>query len=61
MLFRRSRLLAPSSKACVLLADDNADMRAYVRRLLEHGYDVIAVGDGAAALRAARSTPPIWC
>ncbi|MGY2051353.1 ATP-binding protein [Methylobacterium sp. JK268] len=43
----------------VLLADDNADMRAYVARLLEaQGYRVTAVGDGEAALAAARAAAP---
>jgi signal transduction histidine kinase len=42
----------------VLLADDNADMRAHVRRLLEHRFEVVAVGDGAAALDAAVADPP---
>jgi PAS domain S-box-containing protein len=43
----------------VLLADDNADMRDYVARLLEAaGYDVHAVGDGDAALAAVRERPP---
>jgi signal transduction histidine kinase/DNA-binding response OmpR family regulator len=43
----------------VLLADDNQDMRAYVRRLLEgRGYTVEAVADGEAALRAAQATRP---
>ncbi len=42
----------------ILLADDNADMRDYVRRLLADRYDVLAVPDGAAALAAARSRPP---
>jgi PAS domain S-box-containing protein len=43
----------------VLLADDNADMRGYVRRLLlAQGYEVEAVGDGEAALAAARREPP---
>ncbi|WP_342709141.1 ATP-binding protein [Bradyrhizobium sp. B124] len=37
----------------ILLADDNADMREYVRRLLEPFYDVEAVEDGRAALEAA--------
>ena len=37
----------------ILLADDNADMRDYVRRLLSRWYEVEAVGDGQAALRAA--------
>jgi signal transduction histidine kinase/DNA-binding response OmpR family regulator len=43
----------------VLLADDNADMRDYVRRLLEtHGYAVETVEDGEAALSSARRSPP---
>jgi signal transduction histidine kinase/DNA-binding response OmpR family regulator len=43
----------------VLLADDNADMRDYVRRLLEaHGYTVDTAADGEAALAAARRSPP---
>lgn len=37
----------------ILLADDNADMREYVRRLLTPLYDVEAVEDGQAALEAA--------
>src|SRR5262249_17503999 len=41
--------------ARILLVDDNADMRAYVQRLLaQHGYVVDAVVDGQAALQAAR-------
>jgi signal transduction histidine kinase len=39
-------------------ADDNADMRDYVRRLLDDRYDVIAVPDGLAALAAAKEQPP---
>jgi PAS domain S-box-containing protein len=42
----------------VLLADDNADMRDYLQRLLLPGYRVIPVTDGQAALEAARSVPP---
>jgi len=42
----------------VLLADDNADMRDYVRRLLSNEYEVIEVGNGAEALRAAREHKP---
>jgi hypothetical protein len=42
----------------ILLADDNADMREYVRRLLTNsGYEVIAVADGEAALLIARMQP----
>ncbi|MDB5454621.1 MAG: sensor histidine kinase [Caulobacter sp.] len=44
----------------VVLADDNADMRGYVKRLLEAGgYQVEAVANGRAALAAVRrGTPP---
>jgi len=42
----------------VLLADDNADMREYLQRLLEPAYQVTAVTDGQAALGAARARPP---
>jgi DNA-binding response OmpR family regulator len=38
----------------VLLADDNADMREYLRRLLGKQYEVLAVADGEAALTALR-------
>ncbi|MBD2747098.1 response regulator [Microvirga sp. BT688] len=39
-----------TAKARVLVADDNADMRAYITRLLDGTHDVVAVPDGAAAL-----------
>ena len=42
----------------ILLADDNADMRDYVRRLLAGSFDVESVADGRAALAAALSSPP---
>jgi signal transduction histidine kinase/DNA-binding response OmpR family regulator len=43
----------------IVLADDNADMRAYVARLLAgQGYAVEGVGDGVAALAAIRAAPP---
>lgn len=42
----------------VLLADDNADMRAYVARILAAHWDVVAVADGEEALEAARHRPP---
>ncbi len=41
----------------ILVADDNADMRAYVARLLRDRYEVTAVPDGAAALAALRTAP----
>jgi signal transduction histidine kinase/PleD family two-component response regulator len=45
-------------RARVLIADDNADMRDYVTRLLATKYDVEAVADGSAALSAARRRIP---
>ncbi len=42
----------------VLVADDNADMRRYIVRLLAEQYRVEAVPDGEAALAAARERPP---
>jgi signal transduction histidine kinase len=39
----------------ILLADDNADLREYVRRLLAARYEVEVAGDGEAALNLARS------
>ena len=43
----------------VVLADDNADMRGYVKRLLEDGgYQVEAVTNGQAVLAALRHGPP---
>jgi DNA-binding response OmpR family regulator/two-component sensor histidine kinase len=41
-----------------LVADDNADMRRYVVRLLSDRYRVEAVADGAAALESVRGRPP---
>ncbi|MGY1770020.1 SpoIIE family protein phosphatase [Blastococcus sp. SYSU D00813] len=42
----------------VLVADDNADMRDYLVRLLTPRYTVTAVADGQEALEAARAAPP---
>src|SRR6185295_11603366 len=42
----------------VLLADDNADLREYARRLLSEHYEVHVVADGQAALEAARQLRP---
>jgi PAS domain S-box-containing protein len=46
------------ARARVLVADDNADMRQYLGRLLAATYEVEVVGDGVAALAAARKQPP---
>jgi PAS domain S-box-containing protein len=42
----------------LIWADDNADMREYVARLLSDRFEVQAVADGQAALEAARANPP---
>jgi len=42
----------------VLLADDNADMRDYVSRLLRERFDVEAVADGQAALESVKVCRP---
>jgi PAS domain S-box-containing protein len=44
--------------ARVLVADDNADMRQYLGRLLTPAYEVEEVADGEAALARARARPP---
>jgi signal transduction histidine kinase len=43
-----------TARARILLADDNADMREYVSRLLRERWQIETVGDGLAALAAAR-------
>jgi PAS domain S-box-containing protein len=42
----------------LVLADDNPDVRDYIRRLLSPTYDVIAVGDGEEALQVSRAERP---
>jgi anti-anti-sigma factor len=49
---------AASASGRVLVADDNADMRGYLLRLLGPHYDVRAVPDGRQALDAALADPP---
>jgi len=51
-------LFARTSGARIVLADDNADMRAYLRDLLSPTYAVEAVASGEQALAAARREPP---
>ncbi|HEY0737021.1 MAG TPA: ATP-binding protein [Herpetosiphonaceae bacterium] len=48
----------PAQRSRILLADDNADMREYVTKLLGAHYAVVAVPDGEAALQAAREQLP---
>ncbi|HEY9642079.1 MAG TPA: PAS domain S-box protein, partial [Coleofasciculaceae cyanobacterium] len=49
---------ASPAPAHILVVDDNADMRDYVKRLLEQRYTVETVPDGMAALAAIRQCLP---
>jgi len=49
---------ARTDGAHILVADDNADMRSYVRRLLGSRWQVETVADGQAALEAIRRKKP---
>nr|WP_253207093.1 ATP-binding protein [Verticiella sp. GG226] len=49
---------AAAPRARILWADDNADMRTYVARLLAPAYEVETVPDGQAALASAQHDPP---
>ncbi len=51
-------VLGPAVPARVLLADDNADMREYLHRLLRSSYEVTAVADGLTALDTVRTNAP---
>ncbi len=53
-----SRETGVSGAPRILLADDNADMRDYVHRLLRGDYEVESVADGEAALQSVRHRPP---
>ncbi len=53
-----AKTTASSGRARILVADDNADMRDYVARLLSEAWDVDVVADGAAALEAIELSPP---
>ncbi len=60
-LFAADTVRAPHVQSAfgrILLADDNADMRDYVRRLLGDHYEIRAVANGVDALAAAREQPP---
>jgi signal transduction histidine kinase/DNA-binding NarL/FixJ family response regulator len=48
----------PPDHAVVLVADDNADMRAHLRRALGRHWTVRLAPDGQTALRMARTSPP---
>ncbi|MGA2369317.1 MAG: ATP-binding protein [Candidatus Korobacteraceae bacterium] len=46
------------ARSRIVIADDNADMREYLRRLLASHYGVEAVPDGEAAFQSAVERPP---
>jgi len=48
----------PEARPRILVADDNNDMRAYLKSLLEPHADVCAVADGQAAYEMALLNPP---
>ncbi|MGH3258123.1 MAG: SpoIIE family protein phosphatase [Streptosporangiaceae bacterium] len=47
-----------AARALVLVADDNADMRAHVARVLEARFEVLTAADGGQALEVARRSRP---
>lgn len=49
---------AGRTRPCVLVVDDNADMRQYAIRLLTQHYRIVAAADGEAALAIARQELP---
>lgn len=49
---------ATGGRSRVLLADDNADMRGYVERLLSEQFDVVTAGDGEEAFQKALEFRP---
>ncbi len=53
------QVFAPGAAPRIVVADDNADLRGYIARLLgDRGYDVAAVNDGVEALEHLRKTRP---
>jgi len=49
---------APGARARIVVADDNADMREYIARLLAARWDVVTVENGEQALAAIRAARP---
>jgi CheY-like chemotaxis protein len=48
----------PPDTERIVIADDNIDMRKYLRRLLEIHWNVETVENGSKALAAAKEPPP---
>ncbi|MGA9462712.1 MAG: ATP-binding protein [Terracidiphilus sp.] len=57
-LARRLEPLSSGKRELIVLADDNADMRQYLTRLLGERYEVHTAGDGRQALEATRRWRP---
>jgi signal transduction histidine kinase len=57
-LGRSSPAQSPAHRELIVVADDNADMRQYLRHLLEDRYHVESVADGQQALEATRRLRP---
>lgn len=55
---RQPRFTVQSNRPRVIVADDNADMRNYIRRLLGERFDVLTFPDGRRAFEAASSDRP---
>ena len=51
-------IFANAPRRRVLIADDNADMRHYLSRLLSERYDVVAAADGKRALESVQKQAP---
>ena len=55
----RSTAVAAAERQRIILADDNADLRSYIQRLLEEqGYEVQSLSNGEQALAAVRVNKP---
>ncbi len=52
------RPVAVESDERILVVDDNADMRRYLRRILQESWKVDTANDGMAALAKVRKAPP---
>lgn len=57
-MMNSERAVSDVTRRRVLVADDNAEMRAFIRRLLSDRYDVEVVANGREALDAARRARP---
>jgi PAS domain S-box-containing protein len=47
-----------NEKASILIVDDNSDMRAYIKSLLQKDYHILTAGNGSEALQKIKTTLP---